>query len=72
MQNSMAVFTFFVFDQKYPFCANLFQKFKIISLSRNLISRLIGICRVSGDVLFFCVHPETHSWGKFGSKCQNY
>ena len=37
MQKSMMLFTFFVFDQKYPFCANLDQKIKIMSLSWNLI-----------------------------------
>ena len=30
MQNSVVTFTFPVFDQKYPFWANLTQKFKIV------------------------------------------
>ena len=33
MQNSKVVFTFFVFERKYPFWANLVQKSKIITLS---------------------------------------
>ena len=32
MQNSMVLFTFSVFDWKYPFWANFVQKIKIISL----------------------------------------
>ena len=32
MQNSLMMFTFFVFDRKYPFWANLVQKMKIVSL----------------------------------------
>ena len=43
MQNSMMLFTFFVFDRKYPFWANLVQNVKIISLSWKLVSRLIRI-----------------------------
>ena len=44
MQNSMVVFTFSVLDQKLTFRANLVQKIKIISLSWNLVPRLISIC----------------------------
>ena len=32
MQNSLMLFTFFVFDRKCPFWANLVQKIKIVSL----------------------------------------
>ena len=32
MQNSMAMFTFSVFDWKYPFWTNLVQKIKIVTL----------------------------------------
>ena len=46
MQNAMVIFTFSVFDRKYPFWANLVQKVKIISLSWNLVPRLIRICRI--------------------------
>ena len=46
MQNSMVMFTFFVFDRKYLFWANLVQNVKIISLSRNLVPILIRICKI--------------------------
>ena len=36
MQNSMVMFTFSVFYQKYPFWVNLVQKIKIVSFSTNL------------------------------------
>ena len=45
MQDSMVMFTFSVFDQKYPVWVNLVQKIKIVSLSRNLVPVLIWICR---------------------------
>ena len=45
MQDSMVMFTFSVFDQKYPVWVNLVQKIKIVSLSRNLLPVLIWICR---------------------------
>ena len=46
MQNSMVMFILSVFDWKYPFWANLVQKVKIISLSWNLVPRLIRVCRI--------------------------
>ena len=46
LQNSTVMFIFSVFDHKYPFPANLVQKIKIVSLSWNLIARLISICRI--------------------------
>ena len=44
MQNSVMLFTFFVFGQKNAFCASLVQNVKIISLSWNLVPKLIKIC----------------------------
>ena len=44
MQNSMAVFTFFLFDQKHSFCANLVQNVKIVSLTLNFVAS-IGILK---------------------------
>ena len=41
MDNSMVIFNFSIFDWKYPFWVNLVQKFKIVSLSGNLVPRLI-------------------------------
>ena len=52
MQNSMAMFIFFVFDRKYLFWANLVQKVKIISWSWNLVARLIRIC-----IIQWCCSP---------------
>ena len=46
MKNSIAVFNFSVLDGKFPFRANLFQKFNIVSLSWNIVPRLIRICRI--------------------------
>ena len=46
MQNSMVVFTFSVLHQKRPFWANLIQKIKTVSLSWNLVPRLIRIWRI--------------------------
>ena len=37
---------YFVFDWKFPFWVNLVQNLKIVSFSRNLVYRLIQICRI--------------------------
>ena len=62
MQNSMVMFTFSVFDWKYPFRANLVQKINVVSLTWNFILRLIQVRRIqwwcslllfqSGNTLF--------------------
>ena len=44
MQNSVAVFTFFFFDQKCSFWANLVQNVNIVSLRLNLVAS-IGILK---------------------------
>ena len=46
MWNSMALFIFSVLDRKHPFWANLVQKIKVVSLSWNVVPRLIQICRI--------------------------
>ena len=43
MRNSMALLTFSVLDQKQPLRANMIQKIKLASLSRNLVLRVIRI-----------------------------
>ena len=53
MQNSMVVFSFSVLDWKHIFSADLIQKVKIVSLSRNLVLRLIWICRTQWRSLLF-------------------
>ena len=46
MHNSMVMFTFSVVDWECPFWASLVQKIKIVSLSWNLVPKLIEICRI--------------------------
>ena len=45
IQNTMVMFPFSVFDPKYLSWINLVQKIKIVSLSWNLVSRLLRVCR---------------------------
>ena len=40
MQNSMVMFTFFIFARIYSFWANFVPKFKIVCLNPNLVTRL--------------------------------
>ena len=54
MLNSMVMYIFFVFDQKYPFGANLVRKVKIISWSWNLVPRIIRTCRIQWCCSLFC------------------
>ena len=70
MQNSMVMFTFFVFSRKYPVSDIVVQKIKIDSLRWNLISRLIQICQIQWSVHFFRFWPETPFLGKFGPNWQ--
>ena len=71
MQNSMMLFSFLVFDWKYPFWANLVQKVKIISWSWNLVARLIRICIIEWCCSLFGFWVEIPFLGKFGPKNQN-
>ena len=71
MQNSVVVFSFSVLDRKNPFWANLVQKIKIVSLSWNLVPRLIRILEFNGELHCFCFLLETPVLGKFGPKIQN-
>ena len=68
MQNSGAMFNFSAFDWNYSFWANLVQIIKIVSLSRNLVLRLIPICRIEwGCSLFYVLILNTffgHIWSK--------
>ena len=54
-----------LFEQIWP------KKFKIVSLSWNLVPRLTRICRTQWWFHFFCFRRETHFSGKFGPKNQN-
>ena len=73
MQNSMVVFTFSVFDWKYTFSAYLVQKIKIVSLSWNLVPRLILTYRIQWMVMlpFFRLQLEIPFLDKFSPKLQN-
>ena len=63
--------TFSVLERKHPFWVNLVQKIKIVSLSWNLVPRLIRTCRIQWWCAFFGFRPETPFLGKFGSNSQN-
>ena len=69
-QNSMVLFTFSVFNRKYPFWVSLVQKLKIVSFSWNLVPGLIRICKIQWWYSFF-FRPEIPFLGKFGPKNQN-
>ena len=69
MQNLMVMFIFSFFDQKYSFLVNLVQKVKVVSLSWNLVLKLIWICRIQWRCsLFAFFWLEIPSLGKFDSK----
>ena len=68
MQNSVMLFTFFVFEWKYLFWANLVQKVKIISWSWNLVARLIWICWIQWCCSLFSFLTGSALLGQIWSK----
>ena len=64
MQKSMVGFTFFVLDRKHPVWVKLVQKIKIVSLSQNLVPRLIRICRNQRWCSLFVFYTESILFGK--------
>ena len=67
MQNSMMVFTFSVLNQKNLFGVNLVHKIKIVSLSWNLVPRLIRICGIQcwcSLLLFLTINVLGQIWSK--------
>ena len=60
-----------LFDWQYLFWVNLVQKHKIISLSKNLVPRLIQICGISWGCSLFLFWTGNTSLGKFGTNNQN-
>ena len=62
---------FSVLDQKNSFLANLVQKIKVVSISWNLVPKLIQIWQFNYNVHFFCFRPWISLSGEFGSKIQN-
>ena len=57
----------FFLEQKYPFWVNLIKKFKIVSLSWNLVSRLFQICKIWWWLIFcvtlFCIFCPENPFG---------
>ena len=47
MKNSLVLFNFFPFDWTFLSRANLIKKVKIVILGRNLVPRIILICRIT-------------------------
>ena len=68
MQGLMVVFTFFVLDRKYLFWTKLVPKIKIVSLSLNLVPKLIRICRIQWLYSLFHVRLEIPFLGKLFPK----
>ena len=68
MKNSMILLTFFVFDRKHSFWANLVQKIRIVSLRRNLILTLIQICRIQWWCSLFWLLTGNTFLGEIWSK----
>ena len=71
-RNSMVLFSFSVFNRKYPFRANLVEKVKIVTFRRNLIPRVIPISRIQWCCSLFLFRPEILFWRKFGRKNEDY
>ena len=71
MQNSMVMFGFSVFERKYSIWTTLIQKLKILSLSENLVPRVIQICLAQWCCSLF-PFPHTNAFlGKIRSKKQD-
>ena len=69
MHSTVVMFTFPVCDWKYPFWANVVKNIKTLSLSQNLVSRLIPICRIQWWVMFaFTVFDRKYIFGQISSK----
>ena len=63
MQNSMGMFTLFVFGWKYSFWANLAQKIKIFSSKWNVIPGLIRIWRIQWWCSLFFIFNRNYFFG---------
>ena len=68
----MMLFSFLVFEWKYPFWANLVQKIKIVTLSWNLVPTLIRTCRIQWWCSFFLFLIGNTLFGQIWSKKSNY
>ena len=68
-QNSMMMFTFSVFDDKYLSWESLVRKLKILCSKWNFIQRLIQICKIQWRCLFYLFYtgnsyPFRQIWSK--------
>ena len=70
-QKSMVMLTFSIFDRKYPFWANLVQKTKIVSLSWNLVPRLIWKFRIQWCCSLFIFETKNNFIVQIWSKNSN-
>ena len=67
--NPMVLFSFFCFQQEILFVDKFFALFvKIVSFSRNLIPRVIPICRIQWCFSLFLFRPEILFWRKLVHK----
>ena len=55
-------YTFFVFERKRPSWTYLVQMFNIYSLRRNLIPRLIRLCRIQWQCSLFFFYRKRSFW----------
>ena len=72
LKNSVVMFTFSVFDRKYPFWANLVQKFKIVCLKWNLTPRPSRICQIQRWYSPFYFRREILFLGNFDQKFDRF
>ena len=68
MQNSVVIFTFSIFDQKYHFRANLVQKINFVSLIWNFILRPIQVHRIQWWCSLFLFMTGNTVFGQIWSK----
>ena len=71
MYNSVVVFIFSPLDGKSLLWANLVEKIKVVSLSRNLVPRLIRTCTIQWQCSLFLFQTGTTLFGQIGPKTQN-
>ena len=71
MYNSVVVFIFSALDGKPLLWANLVEKIKVVSLSRNLVPRLIRTCTIQWQCSLFLFQTGTILFGQIGPKTQN-
>ena len=71
MQNSAVICIISVFERIYSFWLTSVQKIKSVSISWNLVPRLIWICRIQWCRLLFSVFDKIHFLGKLGPKIQS-